>query len=106
MEINRRAMSSYHFVGRTLNVDLPVENDTIETQRQAYSQRNDLNRSLNFPNGTPHHMALCGMFPLEKACNFSVSLARTWYCYQRWLQCCQSMLVTYYSYIVNICYVP
>ena len=61
-EVNRRAMASYHLVGRLMNVMVPTRPTTNRYRHE-------------------HKLAQCSMFPLKKACNFSESLARTWYCY-------------------------
>ena len=67
IEVNRRAMSSYHLVGRVMRVDLPLKVQYRKTQ---------------YPKTQNHHkLGQCGMFPLQKACNFSSSTDRTWYCY-------------------------
>ena len=62
MEVNKRAMSSYHMIGRTMRVDLPLKKGG-------------------------HKYGECGMFPLERSCDFSVSPDRTWYCYVEGTDC-------------------
>ena len=93
IEVNRRAMSSYHLVGRVMRVDLPLKFENPKTKSPNTKSSNTTSSKTQspktqYPKTQNHHkLGQCGMFPLQKACNFSSSTDRTWYCYAENADC-------------------
>ena len=70
MEFNRRAMTAYQTL--TMDMQIPFNPDPNEFCQNA---KGDCSKSF------------CGFYPFEKACNYSETSARSYYCYHPVLPC-------------------
>ena len=87
IDINRRAMSSLHFAGRSMTVALPCQIEGERSYRPYYMARSRCTAYCTmFPMIAPameKYQRVSGILHLPKVCNFSESEFRTWFCYKK-----------------------